>query len=51
MTGKQHDVAECMDNCMFQIETALLNFDDEDDDGMGATEDDPDSEKASVVKR
>lgn len=27
MFGKQHDVAECMDNCMFQIETALLKFD------------------------
>lgn len=26
-SGKQHDVAECMDNCMFQIETALLKFD------------------------
>lgn len=26
MFGKQHDVAECMDNCMFQIETALLDF-------------------------
>jgi ubiquitin carboxyl-terminal hydrolase 25/28 len=28
MFGRQHDVAECMDNCMFQIETALLKFDD-----------------------
>ncbi|TDL19407.1 cysteine proteinase [Rickenella mellea] len=26
MFGKQHDVAECMDNCMFQIETALLQL-------------------------
>ncbi|KAG2022705.1 ubiquitin C-terminal hydrolase Ubp2 [Coprinopsis cinerea AmutBmut pab1-1] len=26
MFGRQHDVAECMDNCMFQIETALLKF-------------------------
>jgi ubiquitin carboxyl-terminal hydrolase 25 len=26
MFGKQHDVAECMDNCMFQIETALLRL-------------------------
>ncbi|KAG9313925.1 hypothetical protein JVU11DRAFT_4697 [Chiua virens] len=26
MFGKQHDVSECMDNCMFQIEIALLNF-------------------------
>ncbi|KAF8913232.1 hypothetical protein CPB84DRAFT_1888891 [Gymnopilus junonius] len=41
MFGKQHDVAECMDNCMFQIETALLRFDD-----MSA-----DSDKTSVVKR
>ncbi|PPQ64283.1 hypothetical protein CVT26_002166 [Gymnopilus dilepis] len=41
MFGKQHDVAECMDNCMFQIETALLRFDD-----VGS-----DSDKTSVVKR
>ena len=41
-TGKQHDVAECMDNCMFQIETALLRFDD-----MAGT----DKDKTSVVKR
>jgi len=27
LTGKQHDVSECMDNCIFQIETALLKFD------------------------
>ncbi|KAH9486398.1 putative ubiquitin carboxyl-terminal hydrolase 2 [Psilocybe cubensis] len=40
MFGKQHDVAECMDNCMFQIETALLRFDDMNDD----------SGKTSVVK-
>lgn len=39
--GKQHDVAECMDNCMFQIETALLKFDDVASD----------SDKTSVVKR
>lgn len=26
MFGKQHDVSECMDNCMFQIETAMLEF-------------------------
>ena len=39
--GRQHDVAECMDNCIFQIETALLRF-----DGV------PDSaDKTSVVKR
>ncbi|KAF8257036.1 hypothetical protein EI94DRAFT_1774682 [Lactarius quietus] len=25
MFGRQHDVSECMDNCVFQIETALLN--------------------------
>lgn len=40
--GKQHDVAECMDNCMFQIETALLRF----DDMVGI-----DKNKISVVKR
>jgi ubiquitin carboxyl-terminal hydrolase 25/28 len=40
--GKQHDVAECMDNCMFQIETALLKF-----DGISSS---PDN-KTSVVKR
>ncbi|KXN88948.1 putative ubiquitin carboxyl-terminal hydrolase 2 [Leucoagaricus sp. SymC.cos] len=45
MFGKQHDVAECMDNCMFQIETALLRF-----TGDGATEG-KNVEKASVVKR
>jgi hypothetical protein len=38
--GKQHDVSECMDNCMFQIETALLNFGDNSED-----------DKTSVVKR
>lgn len=27
MAGKQNDVAECMDNCMFQIEAAM-QFDD-----------------------
>lgn len=43
MFGKQHDVAECMDNCMFQIETALLKFDGV-NDGESA-------EKTSVVKR
>lgn len=42
MLGKQHDVAECMDNCLFQIETALLRFDDVDS---------TDKDKASVVKR
>ncbi|GLB43607.1 putative peptidase C19 family protein [Lyophyllum shimeji] len=42
MFGKQHDVAECMDNCMFQIETALLKF-----DGAQAES----SDKTSVVKR
>ncbi|KAF9486321.1 cysteine proteinase [Pholiota conissans] len=40
MFGKQHDVAECMDNCMFQIETALLKF-----DGMSES-----SDKTSIVK-
>ncbi|KAF9469591.1 hypothetical protein BDZ94DRAFT_1151478 [Collybia nuda] len=45
MFGKQHDVAECMDNCMFQIETALLKFDGVDESqGEG-------SDKTSVVKR
>ncbi|KAG5635914.1 hypothetical protein H0H81_009676 [Sphagnurus paluster] len=43
MFGKQHDVAECMDNCMFQIETALLKF-----DGHSQGES---SDKTSVVKR
>jgi len=42
MFGKQHDVAECMDNCMFQIETALLKFEE-----MSGSQD----EKTSVVKR
>ncbi|KAG2365462.1 hypothetical protein BDR07DRAFT_1449769 [Suillus spraguei] len=41
MFGKQHDVSECMDNCMFQIEIALLKF-----DGLG----DSDNQN-SVVKR
>ena len=41
MFGKQHDVAECLDNCMFQIETALLRFDDMSHDPA----------KTSVVKR
>lgn len=45
MFGKQHDVAECMDNCMFQIETALLRF-----SGGGGTEE-MSTGKASVVKR
>ncbi|KAH7886262.1 hypothetical protein F5I97DRAFT_2027572 [Phlebopus sp. FC_14] len=39
--GKQHDVSECMDNCMFQIEIALLKF-----DGMSSSE-----EKGSVIKK
>jgi len=42
MFGRQHDVSECMDNCMFQIETALLDF----DDMVGSEED-----KTSIVKR
>ncbi|KAF8079191.1 hypothetical protein FPV67DRAFT_101469 [Lyophyllum atratum] len=45
MFGKQHDVAECMDNCMFQIETALLKF-----DGLGDAQGES-SDKTSVVKR
>ncbi|TFK68265.1 cysteine proteinase [Pluteus cervinus] len=43
MIGKQHDVAECMDNCMFQIETALLPF--------NSTESQEDVGKSSVVKK
>ena len=43
MFGKQHDVAECMDNCMFQIETALLQF--------GELAGPDDSNKRSLVKR
>lgn len=43
--GRQHDVAECMDNCMFQIETALLKF-----DAMSGSQGDSD-DKTSVVKR
>ncbi|KAJ7040245.1 hypothetical protein C8F04DRAFT_1082915 [Mycena alexandri] len=42
MFGKQHDVAECMDNCMFQIETALLKF-----NALSG----PNDDKTSVVKR
>ena len=42
--GRQHDVSECMDNCMFQIETALLDFPDEE-----MANADPD--KTSIVKR
>jgi len=42
VAGRQHDVSECMDNCVFQIETALLKF-----DGMDESEDG----KSSVVKR
>ncbi|OJT05642.1 hypothetical protein TRAPUB_3565 [Trametes pubescens] len=42
MFGRQHDVSECMDNCMFQIETALLDF-----QGMATDDDD----KTSPVKR
>ena len=42
LAGRQHDVSECMDNCVFQIETALLKF-----DGMDESEDG----KSSVVKR
>ena len=43
MFGRQHDVAECMDNCMFQIETALLQF--------GELAGPDDSNKRSLVKR
>ncbi|KAJ3786715.1 hypothetical protein GGU10DRAFT_166019 [Lentinula aff. detonsa] len=50
MFGKQHDVAECMDNCMFQIETALLKFHGS---GEGNADDAAldDTEKTSIVKR
>ncbi|KAG7099973.1 hypothetical protein E1B28_001766 [Marasmius oreades] len=44
MFGRQHDVAECMDNCMFQIETALLKFDD-------MTESHEFADTNSIVKR
>ena len=44
-SGKQHDVAECMDNCIFQIETALLKFDGLNESPGGS------SDKTSVVKR
>jgi len=44
-SGKQHDVAECMDNCIFQIETALLKFDGMTESQGGS------SDKTSVVKR
>ncbi|KAI0328424.1 cysteine proteinase [Cubamyces sp. BRFM 1775] len=42
MFGRQHDVSECMDNCMFQIETALLDF-----QGKETSDDD----KTSPIKR
>jgi len=42
IVGRQHDVSECMDNCVFQIETALLKFDGLDESEEG---------KSSVVKR
>ncbi|KIY73387.1 cysteine proteinase [Cylindrobasidium torrendii FP15055 ss-10] len=45
MFGKQHDVAECMDNCMFQIETALLKFGGKENETLS------ESDKTSVVKR
>lgn len=45
LIGKQHDVAECMDNCMFQLETALLKF-----DGLSESRGES-SDKTSVVKR
>ena len=41
MFGKQHDVSECMDNCIFQIETALLKFGGVNEEG----------DKTSLVKR
>ncbi|KAJ8084920.1 ubiquitin-specific protease ubp2 [Marasmius tenuissimus] len=44
MFGRQHDVAECMDNCMFQIETALLKFD-------SISEPNDDEGGSSIVKR
>lgn len=42
--GKQHDVSECMDNCMFQIEAAM-KF------GMEKIGLSPDDSESSVVKR
>lgn len=45
LAGRQHDVSECMDNCMFQIETALLDFNEQE---MAATSQ---SDKTSVIKR
>ncbi|KAI0045879.1 cysteine proteinase [Auriscalpium vulgare] len=42
MFGRQHDVSECMDNCVFQIETALLKFNDLEGSEEG---------KSSIVKR
>lgn len=45
MFGKQHDVAECMDNCMFQIETALLRL------GELAGAGSKDEGKRSIVKK
>ena len=42
IAGRQHDVSECMDNCIFQIETALLDFQE-----MAGAEDD----KTSIIKR
>lgn len=48
MFGKQHDVAECMDNCIFQIETALVRFGElATSPGAGSE----DSSKRNIVKR
>ncbi|KAI0686832.1 cysteine proteinase [Cytidiella melzeri] len=44
MFGRQHDVSECMDNCMFQIETALLDLHDQ-EVGSAMTD------KTSIIKR
>jgi hypothetical protein len=43
LLGKQNDVAECMDNCIFQIEAAL-QFDPEEGEIQGA-------ERPNIVKR
>ncbi|KAI0095055.1 hypothetical protein BDY19DRAFT_916041 [Irpex rosettiformis] len=44
MFGRQHDVSECMDNCMFQIETALLDLQNQEVGGAA-------TDKTSIIKR
>jgi ubiquitin carboxyl-terminal hydrolase 25 len=43
-TGRQHDVSECMDNCVFQIETALLDLQDQNGESTM-------TDKTSIIKR